>query len=231
MLTFVHRNDKIPLRVTKSLTTESDYQTSVPITVYQGERPKVKDNVKLGHFDLGGIPPAKRGVPQVEVTFEIDEDSILHVSAIDTATKNTGEVTISSDSSHLTDDQIHQMVEDAEKYAEADKVWKERQEKAQEVEHYIYEMMHAVEQPSIRDSLGGIEKNKLKKTLSAADTWLESHKSNANKEVHELEEDIKIFEAKMNEVKGIVDPIIGKLYDGGAGAGSGGEEEEYHEEL
>lgn len=156
MLPFVKRNDKVPLRVTKTLTTEDDYQTSVPITVFQGERPKTKDNVKLGHFDLGGIPPVKRGVPQIEVTFEVDEDSILHVSAIDTASKNTHSITITDDMSRLTNDQIEKMIRDAEDNADKDKVWRLRQEKAQELEHYIYEMKHALDTPSVKDSLSGL---------------------------------------------------------------------------
>ena len=152
MLTFVNRNDKIPLRVTKTLTTEADYQTSVPITVFQGERPKTKDNVKLGHFDLGGIPPAKRGVPQVEVTFEVDEDSILHVSAVDTASKNVGSITI-TESTTLSQDEIERMVKDSEDNAEKDKVWRDRQAKAQEAEAYMYEIKHAVDTSAVRDGL------------------------------------------------------------------------------
>ena len=156
MLNFVKRNDKIPLRVTKTLTTEDDYQTSVPVTIFQGERPKAKDNVKLGHFDLGGIPPMKRGVPQIEVTFEVDADSILHVSAIDTATKNTGRITISEDSSRLTQEQIDKMIEESEQFAESDKAWRDRQEKLSEVEHYVYEMKHALESEAVQAQIGGL---------------------------------------------------------------------------
>jgi heat shock protein 5 len=156
MLNFVKRNDKIPLRVTKTLTTEDDYQTSVPVTIFQGERPKAKDNVKLGHFDLGGIPPMKRGVPQIEVTFEVDEDSILHVSAIDTATKNTGAITISEDSSRLSAEEIQKMIDESELHAESDKAWRDRQDKASEVEHYVWEMKHALDSESVKAQIGGL---------------------------------------------------------------------------
>jgi len=230
MLTFVKRNDKIPLRVTKTLTTEDDYQTSVPITVYQGERPKVRDNVKLGHFDLGGILPVKRGIPQIDVTFEVDEDSILHVSAIDTGTKNTGSITITAETSNLSADQIEKMIEESERFAESDKAWKDRQEKHQDVEHYVYEMKHALDTQAVQDALGGIDKNKLNRILNQAADWLEENKSGkTNAEVAELEADIKAFEEKLEELKKTIDPILGKVYQPTERDTS--DDEDMHEEL
>jgi heat shock protein 5 len=231
MLNFVKRNDKIPLRVTKMLTTEADYQTSVPITIFQGERPKAKDNVKLGHFDLGGIPPVKRGVPQIEVTFEVDEDSILHVSALDIATKNTGAITISEDSSRLSADEIQKMIDDSEQHAESDKAWRERQDKASEVEHYVYEMKHALETPAVKDNIGGLDKRSVTAALDAAVSWMDEKKETNNAlELHELQEDIKAFEAKLAELRAKIDPLLGKLYTP-TSRGSSSDDEDLHEEL
>jgi heat shock protein 5 len=230
MLPFVKRNDKVPLRVTKTLTTEDDYQTSVPITVFQGERPKTKDNVKLGHFDLGGIPPVKRGVPQIEVTFEVDEDSILHVSAVDTASKNTHSITITDDMSRLSNEQIQKMIDDAEANADKDKVWRLRQEKAQELEHYIYEMKHALDTPSVKDTLSGLNINTVTKALNAAAQWMDENKG-AGSELHELEEETKSFEAKLVELKAKVDPIVGKLYTPTSNTAEDDSDEPLHEEL
>merc|ERR1712169_136824 len=116
----INRNTTIPTKKSQVFSTAADFQTAVEIKVYQGERELVKDNKMLGNFQLVGIPPAHRGVPQVEVTFDIDADSIVHVHAKDKSTNKDQSITIASGSG-LSDKEIEQMVEDSEKYAEADK--------------------------------------------------------------------------------------------------------------
>ena len=116
----INRNTTIPTKKSQIFSTAADFQTAVEIKVYQGERELVRDNKLLGNFQLTGIPPAHRGVPQVEVTFDIDADSIVHVSAKDKATNKDQSITIASGSG-LSDNEIQNMVDDAEKYAEADK--------------------------------------------------------------------------------------------------------------
>jgi len=230
MLNFVKRGDKIPLRVTKTLTTEADYQTSVPVTIFQGERPKAKDNVKLGHFDLEGIPPMKRGQPEVEVTFEVDEDSILHVSAYDRASKNANQVSV-TESPHLDASEIQRMIDESEQFAESDKAWRDRQEKVAEVEHYIYEMLHALETSGVKDTLSKADKISIKSALKAADVWLDENKTAAqNADVPQLLEDIKMFEDKLTELRAAIDPILGKLYSYEPSS-SGDDDGDIHEEL
>lgn len=116
----INRNTTIPTKKSQVFSTAADFQTAVEIKVYQGERELVHDNKLLGNFQLVGIPPAHRGVPQVEVTFDIDADSIVHVSAKDKATNKDQSITISSGSG-LSDSEIKTMIDDAEKYGEADK--------------------------------------------------------------------------------------------------------------
>src|SRR5438270_582864 len=116
----INRNTTIPTKKSQVFSTAADFQTAVEIKVYQGERELVKDNKLLGNFQLVGIPPAHRGVPQIEVTFDIDADSIVHVHAKDKSTNKDQSITIASGSG-LSDSEIEQMVQDSEKYAEQDK--------------------------------------------------------------------------------------------------------------
>lgn len=133
----IERNTTIPVKKSRIFSTASDNQTSVEIHVLQGERPMAADNVSLGRFTLVGIPPAPRGVPQIDVTFDIDANGILHVSAKDLATGNEQKITITS-STKLSESEIQRMIEEAEKYAEEDKRRKELVEKRNEAESLIY---------------------------------------------------------------------------------------------
>jgi molecular chaperone DnaK len=133
----IERNTTIPVRRTKIYTTAEDNQTSVEIHVLQGERKLAKDNRSLGRFHLDGIPPAPRGVPQIEVTFDIDADGILHVSAVDKATGKEQKITITA-SSGLTEDQIQRMIREAEQYAAEDARRKEEIELKNKADQLIY---------------------------------------------------------------------------------------------
>lgn len=146
------------------------------ISVYEGERPLVKDNHKLGNFDLTGIPPAPRGTPQIEVTFEVDANGILQVVAQDKATGNKNQVVISNDSGRLSKEEIDKMLREAEEFAEQDKVAKERIDAKNSLESYIYSMKNQIEDPEkLANKLNDDDKETIKDALKDSQDWLEKN--------------------------------------------------------
>jgi heat shock protein 1/8 len=141
MSTLIPRNTPIPVRRTKTYTTESDFQTEVDVSIYEGERQCVDGNNLLGDFRITGIERAKRGEPQVDVTFDIDANGILNVTACDQITGAEANVTISSERGRLSDDEVARMVEDAKKYAAEDAAQIERVEAKNKLENLVYELL------------------------------------------------------------------------------------------
>jgi len=169
-----------------------------------------KDNHLLGKFDLTGIPPAPRGVPQIEVTFEIDVNGILHVTAEDKGTGNKNKITITNDHNRLSPEDIERMINDAEKFADDDKKVKEQVEARNELESYAYSLKNQI---GDKEKLGGKVSDEEKKTIEEAVdeaiAWLDSNK---NADTEELQQQKKQLESK-------VQPIVSKLYQGAGGAG------------
>jgi heat shock protein 5 len=221
MTKVIPRGTVIPAKKSQVFTTYQDQQTTVSINVYEGERALTKDNHNLGKFDMNGIPPAPKGVPQIEVTFEIDENSIMTVSAQDKGTGTKETITITNDKGRLTKEEIEKMISDSEKYAEEDKAIKEKIDAKNSLENYIYQMKNSIEdKEKLADKLEADDKSAITDAVTDASDWL-----NANGDAEKDD-----FEDKLKEIQAICDPIISKIYQGQGGQGAD-EEEEFEEDL
>jgi len=227
MTKLIARNSVVPTKKSQIFSTAADNQQTVTIQVYEGERPMTKDNHILGKFDLTGIPPAARGVPQLEVTFEIDVNGILRVSAEDKGTGNKEKIEIKNDANRLSPEDVERMIKDAEMFAEEDAKVAARATAKNELEQYAYSLKNQLGDDSDK-GLGGKLDDEEKETINTGieETieWLDE-----NGETAEADE-IKEMKEKLEK---IVQPIISKMYEGAEG-GAGGEEaedDEEHDEL
>ena len=211
MTVLIPRNTTIPTKKTQTFSTYAHNQTKVVIKIYEGERSRTRDCNLLGTFELAGIPPAPRGVPQIEITYDINANGILNVTAVEKAGGKENKITITNEGGRLTKEEIAKMVAEGEKYKEEDERHMQRVEAKNKVEQHAYTLKNTLNDEKLKDKLDAEDKKLVEEKCDEVLQWLEANP----------EADKSVYEDKMKELETATQPIMQKLYQSAAAAGGG----------
>jgi Molecular chaperone len=202
MTTIIKRNTVIPTKKSQIFSTYADGQQSVMINVYEGERARTRDNHLLGSFELTNIPPAPRGVPQIEVTFDLDSNNILNVTAVDKGTKNENTIKITNDKGRLSKEEIEKMINDAEKFKDDDEKTRKLIEARNSLESKIYGIKKTIDDEKLKDKFDSSDRELVLNKIKDIEEWLKADSTT-----------LSDYEEKQTEFDAVVNPIISKLYN------------------